>query len=242
MAIWSDDMPAAEAAIWSDGLSLEVATTLAVTAFMQKQWAPPVGPVSYLAPAPPCPQLPPHPHLRLLRATSVTPAHAPHLPRPLPSLSRPRPRPRWPGFDFRIPPLSLLSHSPTLAGGISPLPATSKTPLSYLSSAVAPSLFFPISPNTLVLPIAPAPCTHPPPPFPPLRPPLAAARLAAAPRRRRRRVRKDELHPVRPSSVGIRRRNSHPLGTPKPVCRLPSSSRGLPSPFAVVFLRAGHPR
>jgi hypothetical protein len=37
MAIWSDDMPAAEAAIWSDGLSSEVATTLAVTAFMQKQ-------------------------------------------------------------------------------------------------------------------------------------------------------------------------------------------------------------
>nr|BAD19632.1 hypothetical protein [Oryza sativa Japonica Group] len=33
-----------------------------------------------------------------------------------------------------------------------------------------------------------------------------------------------------------------PNGTPKPVRRLPSSSRGLPSPFAVVFLRAGHPR
>ncbi|XP_066167041.1 vegetative cell wall protein gp1-like [Oryza sativa Japonica Group] len=137
------------------------------------RWAPPVGPVSFLQPAPPRPLPPPRPRLRLLRATSATPARAPRPPRPLPSLSRPRPRPRWPGFDFRIPPLSP-PPLPTLAGEISPLPATSGAPLPYLGFPVAPSRFFPISPNSLVLPIAPAPCNHPPPPFPLLRRPLGS--------------------------------------------------------------------
>nr|AAU43980.1 hypothetical protein [Oryza sativa Japonica Group]AAU44006.1 hypothetical protein [Oryza sativa Japonica Group] len=95
------------------------------------------------------------------------------------------------------------------------------------SSAVAPSRFFPISPNSLVLPIAPAPCNHPPPPFPLLRPPLAAARLAAAPRRRRRRVRVAEIHHVHPSFVEVRHRSAIPIvrrssRSPSAACRPPS--------------------
>nr|BAC83657.1 hypothetical protein [Oryza sativa Japonica Group] len=53
------------------------------------------------------------------------------------------------------------------------------------------------------------------------------------PRRRRRRVRVAEIHPVHLSSV---------KGTPKLVRPPTSSSRGLPSLLAIVFLRAGHPR
>nr|BBF89500.1 hypothetical protein [Oryza glaberrima] len=95
----------------------------------------------------------------------------------------------------------------------------------------------------VALSIVPAPCNHSPPPPPLLRPPLAAARVAAAP----------------PSPSGSRgrtpprpplpRRGSSPEfasprapGTPNPVHRLPSSSRGSPSPFAVVFLHASHSR
>nr|BAD38364.1 hypothetical protein [Oryza sativa Japonica Group]BAD38478.1 hypothetical protein [Oryza sativa Japonica Group] len=107
--------------------------------------------------------------------------------------------------------LSFHLHLPHVGRRIPPLPATSEFPLLYLSSAATPSLFFPISPNSPELSIAPVPCTHPPPPLPLLRPPLGAARLAAAPRRRCRWVRVIEVHPVRTSSIEVRRRNPHPL-------------------------------
>nr|CAH66813.1 OSIGBa0135C13.8 [Oryza sativa] len=148
------------------------------------------------------------------------------LPCPLPPLSRSPALPRRPGFDFRIPPLSPLPL-PHFGRRFPPLPATSGPLSPYLSSVATPSLFFPISPNSLVLPIAPAPCTHPPPPFPPLRPPLAAARLAATSRRCRRRVCVAKVHPVRPSSVEVRRRSAIPVvhrssRTPSAACRPPS--------------------
>nr|AAP05802.1 hypothetical protein [Oryza sativa Japonica Group] len=178
-----------------------------------------VGPTCRVLPPPPAaPGAPPRPRLRLLRAMSTTPARAPRLPRPFPSLSRPRPRPRprWPGFDFRIPPLSP-PPLPHVARRFPPLPATSGPLSPYLSIAVVPSHFFPISPHSLEPPIAPAPCNPLPPPFPLLRPPLAAVRVAARPRRRRRRVRVAEIHPVHPSSVDVRRRSprSLALGAPR---------------------------
>nr|BAI39847.1 hypothetical protein [Oryza sativa Indica Group]BAI39878.1 hypothetical protein [Oryza sativa Indica Group] len=115
------------------------------------------------------------------------------------------------GIRFSNPASLSFPTSPTSAGGIPPLPATSGPPLPYLSFPVTPSRFFLFSPNSLVLSIAPAPCNHPPPPSPLLRPPLAAARLAAAPRRRRRRVRVAEIHPVHPSFVEVCRRRAVPV-------------------------------
>jgi hypothetical protein len=178
------------------------------------RWGPPVRSFPFLRPTPrpqpPHPKPPPRPRLRLLRATSATPARAPRLPRPLSSLSRSRPRPRWPGFDFRIPPLSL-PPLPHVGRRFPPLPATSGPLSPYLSIAVVPSHFFPIPPYSLEPPIALAPCAHPQPPFPLLRPPLAAVRVAARPRHRRRRVRVAGIHPVHLSSVEVRRRSPRSL-------------------------------
>jgi hypothetical protein len=52
------------------------------------------------------PQPLPRPRSRVFRATSPTSPLAPASPAPTPSISRPCPRSRRPGFDFRIPPLS----------------------------------------------------------------------------------------------------------------------------------------
>nr|AAU44335.1 hypothetical protein [Oryza sativa Japonica Group] len=141
-------------------------------------------------------------------------------------------RPR-PSQAARRPPLRVADRWGPPVGPVSHLPPISLAPpRRNRRRALASASPGPRRPRPRP-PIAPAPCNPLPPPFSLLRPPLAAARLAARPRRRRRRIRVAEIHPVHLSSVE---------GTPKLVRSPTSSSRGLPSPFAIVFLRAGHPR
>ena len=125
------------------------------------------------------PTSPPSPgHVDHARACAASPAPIP-LSLPL------APAPEMAGIR-KSNPASLSSPLPHVGRRFPPLPATSGPLSPYLSITGALSLFFPISPTSLVLPIVLAPCNHPPPLLSALRPPLAAARLAAVLRRRRR--------------------------------------------------------
>ncbi|BAD61332.1 hypothetical protein [Oryza sativa Japonica Group] len=128
------------------------------------------------------------------------------------SATNKRPRSSKVGPTCRVLPPPPADAAPAIAA---PATAAASTPRLLRSTSatfpVAPSRFFPISPPSPELPIAPAPCAHPPLPLPLLRSPLAAATLAAAPRRRRRWVRAAEVHLVHPSSVEIRRRSPIPV-------------------------------
>jgi len=89
---------------------------------------------------------------------------------PGPRCPRRRPCQRRNGRDSILNPTGhALSPPPHYSGEIGPLPATSEPPLPYLSIPALPSLFFCISPSSLVPSIALAPSPSSPPPLPPLR-------------------------------------------------------------------------
>lgn len=157
-------------------------------------------PQSSLLPAPP-PEVRPS-SLSLSWGTDrLTPASAPHPPPP--RACRPPPAPhaqlphapmpaRWPGFNFRIPPLSLSLHLPHYAGKIGAVPGHARPPRPYKCHprSHAPTTLMPSPPS--------------PPPSPPLRLPLAAApsrAMSSLPR-----VRKREGHLVCKLSVVNRHR------------------------------------